>query len=418
MYFFYYIPVGLDSRLHNRQPIVKFLVIVFVTLFFCYRYLPAGRFWNVTNLIFFPSSPSLVTALTYTFLHVGYLHLIGNIVYVYLFGRVVEDRMGPGRFFAIFALSSIAGAYTHLLMLQQLAPELLPSALVGGSGAASGILGAFLVRFYFCRVRIAYWVFCPLQGVNRAGRSYVPVSIALVLWVLFQGVQAVLQYGMGGMQVAYGVHIGGFAVGMVLAFLFGAAGAARAERHLVKARRHYEEANWFAAQCEYINYLELRPDDAAAHAEVARVFRCSSEQGRVRYHYLQAIGICMQKGERGEAEGVLTEAMRAVPDFALPEKQHLDLACGMERSLKFNSAMKAYRNYVGRYPRSDDAPFVLLRIAGMLERRFKRYDEAIACYAVIVDDYPQACWVDFAQHEMDRLGRAQIVLDPEGCDEV
>jgi tetratricopeptide (TPR) repeat protein len=230
-------------------------------------------------------------------------------------------------------------------------------------------------------------------------------------------VQAVLQYGMGGMQVAYGVHIGGFAIGMALAFLFGAAGAARAERHLVRARRHYEEANWFAAQCEYINYLEYRPDDAAVHTETARVYRCSSDQGRVRYHYLQAVGICMQKGERGEAEEILTEAMRAVPDFALPEKLHLDLACGMERSLKFIGAMKAYRNYVGRYPHSVEAPFVLLRIAGMLERRFKRYDEALACYTVIVDDYPQACWVDFAQYEMARLGRMLVVLDSVESDE-
>ena len=411
MYFFYYVPVGLDVQIRRRATITYFLAIIYVILFFIYRYAPIGPNWNIGRLVFLPHSPSILTAIAHSFLHGGYLHLIGNIVYLVIFGRAIEDRFGPGRFYLIVMLSAVIGAYTHLFMTRLFAPGYLGYALIGASGSTSGILGAFLVRFYFGRVRIAYWVFCPLQGINRAGNRFVPVVLAILLWFLLQSVQTVLHLGMGGMRIAYSVHIGGFAVGAALALLFGAQGRARAEHCLVKARRHFSGANWFAAQGEYINYLDQVPNDALVHAETARAFRCTSETGRVRFHYATAIMLFMRRGERGEAEKALTEAMRAISGFTLPEGMHLDLACGLERSLKYNTALDAYRSYIERYPHSREAPFILLRMAGMLERRYEKFGEALACYRVIVNDYPNNCWVEFARHEIDRLGRSRIVLD-------
>ncbi len=414
VYFFYYFPVGLDIKVRKTPVITVFLAAVCVITFLVYRYMPYGSLWNLSNLVFLPARPAIETSLSHVFLHIGYLHLIGNMVYLVLFGKAIEDRLGPGRFFTIFALSGMTGAWTHTWLTSVFSPEYMGYGVIGASGATSGLLGAYLVRFYFTRIRVAYWIFMPLQGVNRAGRSHVPGVLAIAFWFLYQGAYALMQFGAGGVSVAYSVHVGGFACGILLAALFGASSEARAERCVSRAKGHVEKAAWFAAQSEYLNYLCMRPFDGDIHAEAARVFLCGSEKGRARYHYVEAVTNLMKKARRGDAETVFMEAMRSIEGFTLPEHEHLGLACGMERSLKYNGAIKAYENFVSRYAGSQEIPFVLLRMAGIHERRFAKPSSAISCYSAIVEGYPDDAWADFARAELERLRRGRIVLQSAG----
>jgi membrane associated rhomboid family serine protease len=410
LYFFYYIPVGLDVVLRKRPLITYLITAVCVILFVIYKYKPFGPWWDLTLLTFQPLAPTMAAAITHAYLHGSYFHLIGNLVYLVLFGRAVEDRFGSFKFYLIFTFSAIVGAYTHLVMTGVFTPQYLQYGLIGASGATSGILGAYLVRLYFSRVAIAYWVFMPFQGVNRAGRTYLPVISAILLWFILQAIRAVMQYGGGGMRVAYGVHIGGFGAGMALAALFGAFGRARAEKHLVKARRHFESAGWFAAQAEYIDYLALDEKDAKVHVELARTYLCSADKTQARPSYARAVELLMEAGERDAAEEVFSEAMRHIPAFVLPETLHLNLACGFERTLKFRNAMEAYDRFVWRYPQSSDAPFVLLRMAALLERRLEKPREALACYRRLVEEYAGDRWVELATGELERLSAAAICV--------
>jgi membrane associated rhomboid family serine protease len=413
LYFFYYIPVGLDVAL-RRRPIITYLIsAVCVILFVIYKYRPWGSWWDLSLLTFQPIAPSLATSITHAYLHGSYFHLIGNLVYLVLFGRAVEDRFGSFKFYMIFTFSAMAGAFTHMVMTAMFTPQYLQYGLIGASGATSGILGAYLVRLYFSRVTIAYWVFMPLQGVNRAGKTYLPVICAILLWFVLQAVRTVMQYGGGGMRVAYGVHIGGFAAGIALAALFGAAAQARAENHLVKARRYFEKADWFGAQAEYIDYLALNEQDARAHTELARAYLCGSDKMQARPSFARAVELLMAQGDRDGAEEVLAEAMRHIPAFVLPETLQLNLACGFERTLKFHDAMEAYERFVWRYPQSADAPFVLLRMAALLERRLEKPVEALACYRRLVDEYAGDRWVELAANEVARLSTAGICPDAQ-----
>lgn len=410
MYFFYYIPVGLDLYIERRANVTYFLTAVCVIIFLVFRYTPQTAGWDLYNLIFQPRAPSFWNAISYVFIHGSWMHLAGNIVYLVLFGRALEDRFGPVRFYLIFLASAIVGVYTHLFLTQLFTPQYMAYPVVGASGATSGLLGAYMLRCRFGRIRVAYWVFMPLQGVNRAGRSYVPAILAVIVWFALQGVQTVMQLGAGGIQVAYSVHVGGFAAGLLTALFFGAAEAARAEGHVVKAKRHVAKAEWLGAQAEYGEYLQIVPDDAEAHAAVARTHICSSETGMARYHYSEAIRLSMTGGQRGRAEEIFAEAMRHIPGFTLDERLHLELAFGMERTLKFRTAASAYENFVNRYADSGEAAFVLLRMAGILEKRFHRPLEALTCYRAIVERYSKDTWVDFARVEIERLQRAGITL--------
>ncbi len=410
MYFFYYIPIGLDIAVKKRPFITYFICGVSVILFLLFKYKPFGSWWDLSLLTFQPLTPTIATAVTHVFLHGGWFHLIGNLVYLLVFGRPLEDRLGSLRFYVIFAVSAAAGVYTHLALTALYSPQSLAYGIIGASGATSGVLGAHMIRLHFSRVRVAYWIFMPFQGVNRAGRIYLPVVSAVLFWFLLQGVRAVMQYGTWGIRVAYSVHLGGFAAGALLALCFKALGEARAEKHLVKARRHFEEASWFAAQAEYVDYLALKEKDAEAHAELARTFICGGDAVRARSYYMDAVRLFFEKGERDGAETIFNEAMRQVPNFALPEDIHLDLACGMERTLKFQSAMNAYEHFVWRYPFSKEAPFVFLRMAGIFEKRFSKPEKAYFCYRRLTDEYSSDRWTEYAREEIMRLEGADPLI--------
>ena len=403
MYFFYFFPIGLDINVRKRANITYFLTLFMIICFLFFKYAPFGRWWNFYAMIFDPSNPSIKTAITHAFLHAGFIHLAVNILYLVVFGRVIEDRFGPLRFYLIFVFSSIAGAYTHKFLTEIFAPQNIYAGVIGASGATSGLLGAFLVRFYYSRIRIAYWVFMPFQGINRAGRVYVTSILAILLWFVLQLSRSFLQFGISGINVAYSVHLGSFAAGVIMAFLFGAHGEARAERHLSKARMYFEKSNWFASQGEYINYLHERPEDFDAHLQAARTFLCTKDRLQARALYRRAIELAIKQRRRDWAEEAFLEAMRQLGDFVLPEDLHLNLAYGMERALKFNGAVKAYRRFLEMYPQSTETPFVHLRLANILESRFSRKEEALKLYRNLIKNYPDDPWVDFPKAEILRL---------------
>jgi membrane associated rhomboid family serine protease len=405
MYFFYYIPIGLDVASRKRPFVTYFLAISCVILFILYRYRPVGQWWDFTLLIFQPSAPSAATAVTHAFLHGGWMHLIGNLVYLVVFGRPLEDRLGSFRFYLVFAVSAAIGAYVHLVLTALFAPAYLPYGVIGASGATSGILGAYLVRLHFSRVHVGYWVFMPLQGVNRAGRTYVPVIFAILFWFALQGIRAVLQFGTGGMSVAYSVHLGGFAAGAFLAIAFGAYSRASAERRLAAARRRFEKADWFGAQAEYAEYLAIERGDAGVNAEQARAHLAAGDRPGALAFYGEAVRLSAENGQRDAAEAYFDEAARHIPAFALPEPLHIDIACGMERTLKYRSAMAAYERFLRCYPFSQEAPFVLLRMAAILEKRFEKPAEALACYTRLAGEYATDRWAEYARGEMARLER-------------
>jgi membrane associated rhomboid family serine protease len=149
-----------------------------------------------------------MTVFTSMFMHGGWMHLIGNMLYLWIFGDNVEDSMGHVRFVVFYLLCGVAA------VLAQALPD--PSStipMVGASGAISGVLGAYLLLFPHARVLVAI----PLGFILHTMR--IPAGLVLVLWFglqLFSSAMA--QPGQGG--VAFRAHIGGFIAGMILIPLF------------------------------------------------------------------------------------------------------------------------------------------------------------------------------------------------------
>jgi membrane associated rhomboid family serine protease len=153
--------------------------------------------------------PAPATVLTSMFMHGGWMHFLGNMLYLWIFADNVEDVLGRTRFVAFYVACGIVAALAQALP----APEsTIP--MIGASGAISGVLGAYLVLFPSARVR----VIVPLGIIMQVMR--LPAWLVLVMWFGLQLLQnAFTQSGGGG--VAFRAHIGGFVAGIVLLPLFG-----------------------------------------------------------------------------------------------------------------------------------------------------------------------------------------------------
>lgn len=152
--------------------------------------------------------PPPLTLVTSMFLHGGLLHLLGNMLYLWIFADNVEDSMGHGRFIAFYLICGVVAAAAQAL----LAPSSqIP--MVGASGAISGVLGAYLLLFPRARILVLLWLGFFVTTVR------LPAAFVLGLWFVIQLLQqGMAEGGQGG--VAFAAHIGGFIAGIALIPLF------------------------------------------------------------------------------------------------------------------------------------------------------------------------------------------------------
>lgn len=152
--------------------------------------------------------PIQLTLLTSMFMHAGWLHLAGNMLFMWVFGDNVEHRAGPILFLAAYLGSGVVGSLAQIW-----SEPTSPIPTLGASGAISGVLGAYLVLFPRNRVTVFLFRFV----------TQVPALAAIGLWIVFQlingfGAAVISSETVGG--VAYLAHIGGFAAGLVAGFAF------------------------------------------------------------------------------------------------------------------------------------------------------------------------------------------------------
>lgn len=145
--------------------------------------------------------PERLTLLTYMFLHGDWIHLIGNMLFLWVFGDNVEDAMGHARFLVFYLACGVFAGLTHAFMM----PE-SPDALIGASGAVSGVVAAYLILHPRVRVWVLALKFIPLR---------ISAALALGLWILFQVLMLFVPQ-LPGAATAWWAHIGGLIAGAVL----------------------------------------------------------------------------------------------------------------------------------------------------------------------------------------------------------
>ena len=205
-------PVGDDNSQRRTTPVVTFALIGLNVLVFLAELSGGDQF--ITNWAFVPArfsedpGANVVTLFSAMFMHGGWLHLFGNMLFLWIFGDNVEDRFGHGKFLIFYLLAGLAATFSQYWV----SPESgIPN--VGASGAIAGVLGAYILLFPQSRVNVLL------------GRQIVamPAFAVLGMWIVLQlvsgvGTIAATDESAGG--IAYMAHIGGFVSGLLMTFLF------------------------------------------------------------------------------------------------------------------------------------------------------------------------------------------------------
>ncbi|NQS91177.1 MAG: rhomboid family intramembrane serine protease [Chloroflexi bacterium] len=223
------IPIRDENPTHS-VPIVTYLLILLNVLVFVFQTLLGSN--NELFVYQFALIPADVTSImslgslfnifTSMFMHAGLVHIGGNMLYLWIFGDNVEDRLGSGKYLIFYIIGGVVASVAHIFTNPN---SIIPT--VGASGAIAAVLGAYLVLYpsqkVLTLIPIGFWM----------RMTMLPASIVLGVWFLFQFLQGVLSLGgpdVGG--VAFWAHIGGFVSGVVLGQL------------LKKPEREYPVNRW------------------------------------------------------------------------------------------------------------------------------------------------------------------------------
>lgn len=206
-------PIGDDDSARRSLPVVTCVLIALNVLFFLVE-LNGGESF-VRQWAFIPrrfgENPAgdVPTIFAAMFMHGGWLHLGGNMLFLWIFGDNVEDEFGPVKFFIFYLVCGVAATFAQYFVMPQ---SSIPN--VGASGAIAGVLGGYLLLFPHARVRV-------LMGNQVVA---LPALMVLGLWIVlqvFSGAGSIAQTSQtqdtGG--VAYMAHVGGFVAGFVLTLL-------------------------------------------------------------------------------------------------------------------------------------------------------------------------------------------------------
>ncbi len=150
-----------------------------------------------------------LTLFTSMFMHGGWAHLGGNMLYLWIFGDNIENKLGHIKYLVFYLLTGVLASLSHVFSVYFMAQDPLIPCL-GASGAISGVMGAYIVMFPGRKVRAILFFFI----------LSIPALLALGLWIAFQIINGLGALGGSGDNVAYAAHIGGFVAGMLLIKFF------------------------------------------------------------------------------------------------------------------------------------------------------------------------------------------------------
>lgn len=204
-----------DDRPTYTAPIVTTLLVVACAFVFLYELTldDFSRNYFIAHYGVIPARLRIETLFTSMFLHGGWSHIIGNMLFLWAFGKSLEDAMGHTKFLGFYLSCGVIAGIVHVIF-----NHYSRTPTVGASGAIAGVMGAYLVRFPRSRIHTLIFVFFFVTTAD------IPAAFILLYWFvaqLFSGYGSVAHTQVTDSGVAWFAHIGGFLAGMLLVNLMG-----------------------------------------------------------------------------------------------------------------------------------------------------------------------------------------------------
>jgi membrane associated rhomboid family serine protease len=232
-----FLPIG-DDNPHTKKPLVNYALIAVCIAAFLYQVTLPERQQELFILTYGLVSgdldgsqgrPSaLITVFTSMFMHGGWMHMLGNMLYLYIFGDNIEASLGSRRYLVFYLLCGIAAAFSQFIVAPN---SMIP--MVGASGAISGVMGAYMMLHPRSNIKVLVWIIIYISVWN------IPAFIVLGFWIGGQFLSS-MNVNPGEPGVAFMAHIGGFIAGAILVFFFKKPSVRAFEPSHSKPFGHYE----------------------------------------------------------------------------------------------------------------------------------------------------------------------------------
>jgi len=346
------IPLRTDSRLHSTPYMNWAIIAANVLIFVIVQHInPLVE----TKFDLSPVDPTLFHFISYAFLHAGWLHLVGNMLFLYIFGNNVNDKMGHIGYLAFYLAGGIFAGIAYVLM------QNTPSPVIGASGAIAAVTGAYLVLFPRSNIRIFYfWYFF--------GEYEIP-SLWFILFFFGQDVFLNFARDTG---VAHVAHIGGTIFGFTVcsALLFGQL-LPRDQFDLVAVVKQWNRRRQYRDMVS----KGYNPFEYTQRQRPGPPPPPDPRQEQIMNHrsaILEAVG----RHDLPTAAQLYAQLKQLDPQQALPKQAQLDVANEFAGEQRYPQAAEAYETYLRVYPKAEQIEQVELMLGLIYARYLSQYDRA------------------------------------------
>ncbi len=331
-----------------------------------------------------PGENNLLGLITSQFLHGGWLHLLGNMLFLWLAGCNIEDRWGRALFPAFYLSAGIVAALSHKVSAPH---SVVP--LIGASGAIAGAMGAFLIKFARTRIRFLLIIFLRTRTFSA------PAYLMLPLWLLENVFYGLMYRGMGAEGgVAFWAHVGGFVYGMAFAVALKKSGIEVQIDKAIEGQISLEQAPEIVRAGdlmeqgkprEAIDVLEAfaskAPTNVDAQLELLRAAKTVQDEDRERRAYVRLVGLYVQQNAPDTALQLYEEMQELGLEGFVPPALRLRLARHMEKDNRLERAELEYAN-IHCKSAADATSFQALMAHANLALRLARKQEALELFTI------------------------------------
>lgn len=361
------IPLGTDSRLRTTPymnwALIAANVIIFVVFQHLYSFqghltfnMAAVNPLTVQNYELLPTLPKLSAFISYAFMHEGWLHLLGNMLFLYIFGNNVNDKMGHAGYLAFYLAGGAFAGVAYVLMQPG------PVAVIGASGAIAAVTGAYLVLFPRSNVTVFYfWFFI--------GKYEFP---GLWFIVIFFVQDVVLNFA-GNSHVAHVAHIGGTIFGFVVSlFLLSLQLLPRDQFDLVAMVKQWNRRR------QYRDMISkgYNPFDYAPKPRSDQPIPPPDPRQEQIMNYRGAILDAVARHDLPSAAHLYLQLKAIDPEQALPKPAQLDVANQLAGEQNYSQAAEAYETLLRVYPKAEQIEQIELMLGLVYARYLGQSDKA------------------------------------------
>jgi len=390
-----FLPLRIDRRFVGTPWVTITLIGANVSIY-------AVTAFNVQQIAaylgFTPTVHGLYTWFTYMFLHGDVFHIFFNMLFLWLFGSVLEDAIGKVRYTVVYFAGGLAAALTHLIVTAIFVPDEVSIPLIGASGAIAAVIGLVAIRLHGNRLSVGYlWSGLLFVGKKPWGIVRIPALVGVALYFAEQLGRGLIAL-QGGDGVAYWAHVGGLVLGAVLGLTWGSVRDASRDYLAEEATGLLMSGAVRDAASKFDELAHQDPDnpDWLLHKVHAAVLTPGADLVELAADLDQAVALLYRNERRSEIVGVFRQLAHG-RNARLPLGPHtLQIVGSMAESVRdFDVADTAYREVITLHPQSKEAERALFRLAHVFLHRGMPV-EARQTYSVFTQRYPSSEWSMYA----------------------